>query len=77
MARTVSGFNDAAKGGIDEARKYCQAWQFEITKLNAMLVSEWTAKKITQPVYTMKREELNKQAEALNKCIAIVNTHPN
>ena len=74
MARSVSGFNDEVKKGKDSALKYCQAWQFELTKIGAVLIAEYTNKKITQPVYNLKREELNRQTEDLNKCIKALNS---
>ncbi|MCL2576732.1 MAG: hypothetical protein FWE27_01595 [Defluviitaleaceae bacterium] len=73
MARSVAGYNMEAKKGRDEARKYCQAWQFELTKLGAVLIADFTNKKITQAVYNFKREELNRQTEDLNKCINSMN----
>jgi len=73
MLRSVAGYNAEAKKGRDEARKYCQVWQFELTKLGAVLISDLTSKKITQAVYNLKREELNRQTEDLNKCIASMN----
>jgi len=73
MTRSVSGYNAEAKKGRDEARKYCQTWQFELTKLGAVLIADLTNKKITQAVYNLKREELNRQTEELNKCIGAMN----
>jgi len=50
-----------------------QAWQFELTKIGAVLIADFTNKKITQAVYNFKREELNRQTEDLNKCINSMN----
>jgi hypothetical protein len=71
--RTISGFNDEARKGRDAAMKYCQIWQFEITKLSTTLTLDFTGKKITQAVYNLKHEELKKQTEDLNKCIKTLN----
>ena len=73
MPRSVTGYNLEAKKGRDEAMKYCQAWQFELTKIGAVLIADLTNKKITQAVYNLKREELNRQTEDLNKCIKTMN----
>jgi hypothetical protein len=73
MARSVSGYNLEAKKSREDAQRYCQAWQFELTKLGAMLISDLTNKKISQAVYNLKREELNRQTADLNKCIASMN----
>ncbi|MCL1842840.1 MAG: hypothetical protein FWF79_03430 [Defluviitaleaceae bacterium] len=73
MARSVSGYNAEAQKGRDAALKYCQAWQFELSKIGANLVADLTSKKITQAVYNLKREELNRQTEDLNKCVRAVN----
>jgi hypothetical protein len=73
MTRSVAGFNEEAKKGKEAATKYCQAWQFELTKIGSMLIADLTSKKITQPVYNLKREELTKHTENLNKCIQAVN----
>lgn len=73
MPRNVAGYNTEAKKGREEAKKYCQAWQFELTKLGAVLIADLTNKKITQAVYKLKREELNRQTEDLNKCIKAMN----
>ena len=71
--KTISGFNEEAKKGRDAAMKYCQIWQFEITKISTALTIDFTGKKITQAVYNLKRDELKKQTEDLNKCIAVLN----
>jgi hypothetical protein len=76
MARSVSGFNEEARKSKEDAMKYCKAWQFELTKIGAMLVSELTSKQISQAVYNLKREELNRQTDALNKCIGVLNSSP-
>jgi hypothetical protein len=73
MARSVAGYNAEAKKSREDAKKYCQTWQFELTKLSAMLISDLTNKKITQAVYNLKREDLNRQTTDLNKCIASMN----
>jgi hypothetical protein len=63
-----------AKKGKDAAHKYCRAWQTELTSMSAGLVVDLTQKKINQQIYNLKRADLNKQTEELNKCIALVNT---
>lgn len=73
MSRSIAGYNEEAKKGREAAQKYCQLWQFELTKMGTVLTTEYMAKKITQAVYNLKREELNRQTEALNKCIATMN----
>ncbi|MCL2388393.1 MAG: hypothetical protein FWC89_12740 [Defluviitaleaceae bacterium] len=73
MARSVAEYNVEAKKSKEAAMKYCQAWQFELTKIGAMLISDLTSKKITQAVYNLKREDLNRQTEDLNKCIKAIN----
>jgi len=72
--RSIAGFNQEAKMGRDAAMKYCQIWQFELTKISSSLVADLTSKKITQSVYNLKREELKKQTEDLNKCITLLNS---
>jgi uncharacterized protein (DUF2164 family) len=72
--RSISGFNEEARKGRDAATKYCQIWQFEITKIGASLTVDFTSKKITQAVYNLKRDELKKQTEDLNKCIKTLNS---
>ena len=74
MTRSVSGYNTEVKKGRDEAQKYCQAWQFELTKIGAVLIADLTNKVITRAVYNLKREELNRQTEDLNKCIRSLNS---
>lgn len=73
MSRNITGYNAEAKKGRDAAMKYCQAWQFELTKIGAVLIADLTNKRITQAVYNIKREELNRQTEDLNKCIKTLN----
>ncbi|MCL1877702.1 MAG: hypothetical protein FWF80_02475 [Defluviitaleaceae bacterium] len=73
MSRSINGYNEEAKKGREAAMKYCQLWQFELTKMSTALSSDYMAKKITQAVYNVKREELNKQTEQLNKCISTMN----
>jgi hypothetical protein len=74
--RSIAGFNAEAKAGRDAAMKYVQIWQFELTKISSALVTDLTAKKITQSVYNLKRDELKKQTEDLNKCIQLLNSKP-
>ncbi|MCL2355673.1 MAG: hypothetical protein FWC70_00770 [Defluviitaleaceae bacterium] len=73
MTRSIAGYNAEAKKGREAAMKYCQLWQFELTKIGTALAADYMAKKITQAVYNIKREELNRQTEALNKCISTMN----
>jgi hypothetical protein len=73
MARSVSGYNKKKKKSREAAMKYVQAWQFELTKIGSILISDLTSKKITQAVYNLKREDLQKQTEGLNKCIQTLN----
>ncbi|MCL1883026.1 MAG: hypothetical protein FWF81_04640 [Defluviitaleaceae bacterium] len=74
MSRSIAGFNSEAKKSKEAAAKYCQIWQFELTKINTILATELSSKKITQAVYNVKREELKRQNEDLNKCIKLLNT---
>ena len=73
MARSIWEFNKEANKGAEAAHKYCQAWQLEIATAGALLVVELTNNKISRVVYNAKRADLNKQTEALNKCIKEVN----
>ena len=73
LTRSITEFNNEAKKGKDAAHRYCQAWQLEIASAGAALVVELTSKKINRAVYNLKRADLNKQTEALNKCIKEVN----
>ena len=73
MPRNIAGYNMEAKKSREDAMKYCQAWQFELTKIGAVLIADLTNKNITQAVYNLKREELNRQTEDLNKCIKSIN----
>ena len=63
------------KKGRDEAVKYCKAWEFEIMRISTNLTLEYTSKKITQAVFNLKKEELNRQTEELNKCIKALNAN--
>jgi len=74
MTFSIMGFNAEAKKGKDAAHKYCRVWQTALTKAGADLVVELTKKTITQAVYNLKKADLNKQTEDLNKCIKLVNT---
>ncbi|MCL2047886.1 MAG: hypothetical protein FWG87_04070 [Defluviitaleaceae bacterium] len=73
--RSVAGFNMEVKKGRDEAVKYCKAWEFEIMRISTNLTLEYTSKKITQAVFNLKKEELNRQTEELNKCIKALNAN--
>jgi len=73
MPRSVSGYNEEARKGREEAVKYVKAWQFELSKLSAMLISDFTSKKISQAVYNLKRDEINKNTEDLNNCVKALN----
>ncbi|MCL2400491.1 MAG: hypothetical protein FWC91_12205 [Defluviitaleaceae bacterium] len=75
MTRSISEFNKEAKKGKDAAHRYCQAWQLEIASEGAKLVVDLTSQKINRSVYNLKRADLNKQTEALNRCIKEVNKH--
>jgi uncharacterized FlaG/YvyC family protein len=72
--RSIAGYNAEAKRSREDAMKYCQVWQFEITKISSALTADLTSKKITQAVYNVRREDLKKQTEDLNKCIKTLNS---
>ncbi|MCL2202569.1 MAG: hypothetical protein FWB88_01320 [Defluviitaleaceae bacterium] len=74
MVFSIAGFNNEAKKGKDIAHKYCRLWQTEITKLGANMVVDLTKKNISQAAYNLKKADLNKQTEDLNKCIKLVNS---
>jgi len=74
MVFSVAGFNNEAKKGKAAAHNYCRVWQTELTKTGANLVVELTKKSISQAAYNLKRADLNKQTEDLNKCIKLMNT---
>ena len=73
MPRSIAGYNAEAQKSREAAQKYCQAWQFELTKIGTSLIAELTSKKLTQAAYNLKREQLNRQTEDLNKCIQLMN----
>ncbi|MCL1862734.1 MAG: hypothetical protein FWF78_04110 [Defluviitaleaceae bacterium] len=73
MARSVSGYNDEARISREHAMKYVQIWQFELTKIGAALTADLSSKKITKAVYDMRKAELVKSTEDLNKCIKTLN----
>jgi len=71
--RSVAGFNAEGKKGRDDAVKYCKAWEYELMRISTALNVEYTSKKISQAVYNLRKEELKKQTEDLNKCIQALN----
>jgi hypothetical protein len=71
--RTVAGFNLEAKKGKEAARRYCQMWQMDLMKMGTDLSVELTKKMINQATYNVKRADLNKKTEELNKCIKLMN----
>jgi len=72
--RSIAGFNTEARKGRDDAIKYCKAWEYEIMRISTALNVDFTSKKITQAVFNLKKDELKKQTEDLNKCIKLLNS---
>lgn len=73
VARSILGYNVAAKMGKAAAMKYCQEWQNEVTKAGAALAADYASKKIDRATYNYRRENLNKQTKELNECIQSIN----
>jgi hypothetical protein len=72
--RSVTGFNAEGRKGREDAVKYCKAWEYELMRVSTALNVDYTSKKISQAVYNLKKEELKKQTEELNKCIQTLNS---
>lgn len=73
MARSVTGYNEEARISRDNAMKYVKIWEFELIKIGAALTADLTSKRITKAIYDMRKAELAKSTEDLNKCIKALN----
>lgn len=73
MARTIKGYNEAAKSGKEYAAKYCETWQKLLLQEGRELARDAADKRIDLSKYNKKRKELNEETKKLNDCIKSLN----
>jgi len=73
MARTIKGYNEAAKNGKEAAAKYCEVWQKLLITDGRELAKDAAEKRIDISKYNKKRKELNEETKKLNDCIKSLN----
>jgi len=73
MARTIKGYNEAAKISKEAAAKYCETWQRLLHQAGKELAQEAASKRIDLVKYNKKRKELNDETKNLNDCIKSLN----